>query len=126
VPAAPSSVATAAPPPRAVTTTPAALDTVSEAEKDAARATAASAPSAGVLGVETVTLGDPLDAGLWIKTALVDAEAPGTVRTASGEAVAVTLRPLDGAGGAQISLSALQALGLPLAGLHPVTLARVP
>ena len=58
-----------------------------------------------------------------MKTALVTAETPGTVRTSDGEAIAVTLRPLGGAGGAQISLSALRALGLPLVGLHPVTLA---
>ena len=119
-PARPNPVA----PPPGVTATAASLDTVSEAEKAEARAVAAAAPAGGTLGEETVALGDPTDAGLWVKTGLVTAEVAGTVRTAGGEAVAVTLRPLGGAGGAQISLSALQALGLPLAGLHPVTVAR--
>ncbi|CUH29711.1 hypothetical protein JSE7799_00852 [Jannaschia seosinensis] len=117
-----------APAPRPVLTGPAtqaaALDTVSEAQKSAARAAAATAPAGGELGVATVSLGNPTDPGLWVKTDLVSSEMPGTVRTGSGEAIAVTLRPLGGTGGAQISLSAAQALGLPLAGLHPVTLAR--
>lgn len=81
-------------------------------------------PAGGALGEVTVALGSPTDPGLWVKTDRVTADTPGTVQTGTGEALAVTLRPLDGDGGAQISLSALQALGLPLAGLHPVTLAR--
>ncbi|KIT14332.1 hypothetical protein [Jannaschia aquimarina] len=109
-------------PPRAVTSTVGALDTVSDAEKEEARE-AARTSSGGALGSATVALGDPADAGLWVKTDLVSSETAGTVTAADGTSVAVTLRPLGGAGGAQISLSALQALGLPLAGLHPVTLA---
>lgn len=115
-------------PPRSVTTTAAALDTVSEAEKAEATQIAAAATAAvsgaGPLGETVVSLGDPADGGLWVKTTLVSSDTPGTVTASSGEAVAVTLRPLPGEGGAQISLSALQALGLPLVGLHPVTLAR--
>ncbi len=99
------------------------LDTVSEADKEAARAAAAAAPAGGELGTVTVSLGSPAESGLWVKSALVSADTPGTVRTNDGKAIAVTLRPLGGAGGPQISLSALQALGLPLVGLHPVTLA---
>ncbi|UWQ16287.1 hypothetical protein [Jannaschia sp. M317] len=106
-----------------VAAAPAALDTVSEAEKDAARATAAAAPAGGALGTVTVALGDPVEPGLWVKSALVTAEQPGTVRTGGGEAIAVTLKPLGGAGGPQISLAAMRALGLPLTGLHSVTLA---
>lgn len=115
----------AAPAPAAqVAASPAALDTVSEAEKDAARASAASAPAGGTLGEVTVALGDPADPGLWVKSALVDGDTPGTVRTGDGDAITVTLRPLGaGAGGPQISLAALRALGLPLTGLHPVTIA---
>lgn len=105
-------------------TSAAALDTVSETEKEAARAAAAAAPAGGELGTVTVALGDPADPGLWVKSDLVSADTAGTVRTGGGEAIAVTLRPLGSDGGPQISLSALQALGLPLAGLHPVTLAR--
>ncbi|WP_281825270.1 D-galactarate dehydratase [Jannaschia rubra] len=119
---------TTAPTPRPVlqgpSTSAAALDTVSEAEKAAARQAAASAPAGGELGQATVALGSPTDPGLWVKTSLVTQDTPGTVRTGAGDAIAVTLRPLGSDGGAQISLSALQALGLPLAGLHPVTLAR--
>ena len=112
-------------PPRRVTATPASFDTVSEAEKREAREAAARTPAAA-LGPDTVSLGDPTDPGLWVKTSKVAADTPGTVTTGGGAAVAVTLRPLAGTGGAQISLSALQALGLPLAGLHAVVLARAP
>ena len=101
--------------------TAASLDTVTDAEKDEARASAA-ASTGGELGTVTVSLGSPTDPGLWVKSALVTEDTPGTVRTGSGDAISVTLRPLGGAGGPQISLSALQALGLPLVGLHPVTL----
>ncbi|WP_298431094.1 D-galactarate dehydratase [uncultured Jannaschia sp.] len=110
-------------PPRAVTASAAALDTVSEEQKAAARAEAAAAPAGGELGTVTVALGDPADPGLWVKSDLVSADTPGTVRTGDGDAIAVTLRPLGSDGGAQISLPALRALGLPLTGLHPVTLA---
>lgn len=102
---------------------PEALDTVSDADKDAARAAAAAAPAGGELGTVTVALGSPAEQGLWVKSALVSEDTPGTVKTGDGDAIAVTLRPLGGAGGPQISLSALQALGLPLVGLFPVTLA---
>lgn len=115
--------ATTAPVLRAPTASVASLDTVSEADKEAARAAAAAAPAGGELGDVTVSLGSPAESGLWVKSALVSADTPGTVRTNDGKAIAVTLRPLGGAGGPQISLSALQALGLPLVGLHPVTLA---
>ncbi len=96
---------------------------VTNAPGNAARQVANAVPTRGDLGRETVSLGDPTDLGLWVKTGLVSSNTPGTVTAANGETVAVTLRPLDGAGGAQISLPALQALGLPPAGLFPVTLA---
>jgi hypothetical protein len=99
---------------------------LADPEADAPVVEASATPPAadGVLGVETVSLGDPAEAGLWVKTGLVTSEMPGLVRAGNGEAVAVTLRPLGGAGGPQISLAALQALGLPLTGLAPVTVAR--
>ena len=121
---APEAAPNVAAPPSSVTTSAAALDTVSEAEKQEAVAAAAAAPATGPLGETVVSLGDPADAGLWVKTSLVTSDTPGTVTTSTGKSAAVTLRPLEGAGGAQISLSALQTLGLPLVGLHPVTLAR--
>ncbi|MEL6585337.1 MAG: D-galactarate dehydratase [Pseudomonadota bacterium] len=112
-------------PPPAASASAAQLDTVSDAEKAAARQAASAAPAGGELGQVTVALGDPGDAGLWVKSALVSENTEGTVRTGSGDAIAVTLRPLgSGDGGPQISLAALRALGLPLTGLHPVTLAR--
>lgn len=83
-------------------------------------ATPAAASQPGDLGQEIVSLGDPTDPGLWIKTRLVSAETVGTVRTLDGRSAPVTLRPLDGDGGPQISLAALQRLGLPPAGLAPV------
>ena len=118
-----ATVATPVTPPSSVTASAGSLDRVSETEKAEARAEAEAAPAGGELGTVTVALGDPADAGLWVKSDLVGSETPGTVRTAGGDAIAVTLRPLGSDGGAQISLSALQALGLPLTGLHPVTLA---
>jgi hypothetical protein len=111
-------------PPASVASAPSALDTVPEAEKQAAREQAATT-TGGTLGEVTVSLGDPADPGLWVKSDLVSSERPGTVRTGGGEAIAVTLRPVESTeSGAQISLSAMQALGLPLTGLHPVTLAE--
>ncbi|MEM7710791.1 MAG: hypothetical protein AAF264_08590 [Pseudomonadota bacterium] len=82
------------------------------------------AATAGELGQATVSLGDPAEPGLWVKTTFVTEEAPGIVRTADGAVLNVTLLPLVGAGGAQMSLQAIQTLGLPLAGLSPVTIAR--
>lgn len=111
-------------PPASVTATPESLDTVSEAAKQRAQVEADVAAAAGPLGTATVTLGDPAEAGLWVKTSLVSAETTGTVTAENGEAITVTLRPLGGAGGDQISLSALQALGLQIVGLHRVTLSR--
>ncbi|TFL17965.1 hypothetical protein DR046_12460 [Jannaschia formosa] len=109
-------------PPSTVTASAEALDTVSEAEKEAARE-AAAASTGGELGTVTVSLGDPAEPGLWVKSGLVSSEQPGTVRTGDGEAISVTLRPIgSGSGGPQISLAALRALGLPITGLHPVTL----
>ncbi|MBM2577092.1 hypothetical protein JQC91_12360 [Jannaschia sp. Os4] len=120
----PDAAPNVAAPPSSVTASAAALDTVSEEEKQEAVAAAAAPAAGGPLGETVVSLGDPADAGLWVKTSLVTSDTPGTVTTSGGKSAAITLRPLDGAGGAQISLSALQTLGLPLVGLHPVTLAR--
>ncbi len=79
-------------------------------------------PGAGSsLGTTIVSLGDPGEGGMWLKTPLVQSQTPGQVRY-QGNTVAVTLRPLDGPPGAgsQISLRAMQALGAPLTELVEV------
>jgi hypothetical protein len=95
-----------------------ALDTTTTAEKAAALA----APAAGgerALGTAVVSLGPPAEQGLWFSSPLVKAVAQGRVVTASGQSLAVELRP--GTGAALLSLAAFQALKLPLTGLPEVT-----
>jgi hypothetical protein len=95
-----------------------ALDTTTAEEKAAALA----APAAGgerVLGTAVVARGPPADQGLWLSSPLVKAVAEGRVVTASGQSLAVELRP--GTGAALMSLAAFQALQLPLTGLPEVT-----
>jgi hypothetical protein len=94
------------------------LDTTTAAEK----AAALGAPAAGgerALGTAVVALGPPAEQGLWLSSALVKAVAQGRVVTASGQSLAVELRP--GTGAALLSLAAFQALKLPLTGLPEVT-----
>jgi hypothetical protein len=96
----------------------AALDTTTAEQKAAALA----APAAGSerpLGTAVVALGPPAEQGLWLSTPLVDAVAQGRIVTASGQSLAVELRP--GTGAALLSLAAFQALKLPLTGLPEVT-----
>ena len=82
----------------------------------------ASPPAAGAdgfLGETLAGLGAPAERGLWLATGLVSAAGPGRVVAASGQAIAVELRPSGAAptAGSQISLQAMQALGLPLGDL---------
>ena len=78
------------------------------------------------LGEVVVALGDPTQSGLWVKTSLVSEKTPGRITTQAGETLTVDLLPLgDGDGGAQISLQALQAMSLPLAGLTTVKLSTL-
>lgn len=96
-----------------------ALDTTTAEEKAAALAT----PAAGgerALGTAVVALGPPAVAGLWVSSPLVQTVGRGRVVTATGQSLAVELRP--GSGAALLSLAAFQALGLPLTGLPEVTL----
>ena len=79
----------------------------------------ASPPAAGAdgfLGETLAGLGAPAERRLWLATGLVSAAGPGRVVAASGQAIAVELRPSGAAptAGSQISLQAMQALGLPL------------
>ena len=89
----------------------AALDKTTAAEKSAALAAPAPAPS-GQLGKSVVALGSPADTGLWVQTSLVTAVTKGRVVAPNGQALAVELRP--GTGAALMSLSAYQALGIGL------------
>ncbi len=94
------------------------LDTSSRAD----RAQAAAAPAAGErrLGTTIASLGDPSQAGFWIKTPLVGSESMGRiVNPATGKSAKVRLIPLGGpaSGGSQVSLPALQMLGVSLTDL---------
>lgn len=86
------------------------------------RATAAAAPSSGEirLGTTVASLGDPSQSGFWVKTPLVRAEGSGrVVNPATGKSAKVRLIPLGGpaSGGSQVSLPALQMLGVSLTDL---------
>lgn len=94
----------------------AALDSTTEAERSAALA---AGPGKGAeLGRVTVTLGNPTEPGFWLRSALVTAPAKGRVVTDQDASVSVDLLP--GTSGAQLSLAAFRALGLPLTGLPSV------
>ncbi|MFE3837690.1 hypothetical protein [Pseudogemmobacter sonorensis] len=98
---------------------PEALDQTSEAEKRAALA----APAAGgerELGRAVVALGPPAEAGLWVRTSLVSAPGQGRVVVPGGRSLAVELRPTSG--GALMSFSAYQTLGIGLTELPEVTI----
>lgn len=79
------------------------------------------------LGTTVASLGDPSEAGFWLKTPLVAAASPGRVEYAgTGQAVEVELRPsgTEAGGGSQISLAAMRALGAPLTGLPELRVYR--
>ena len=118
-------VVTAPPPPPAANTA-ASLDTTTDAQKDAAVAAAEEAEAAGGearLGETIVSLGDPTEPGIWMKTPLVSQAQAGRVETAGGETAVVQLIPLDGpeTAGSQMSIAAFSALGLSLTDLPTVT-----
>jgi hypothetical protein len=99
----------------------AALDAVSDAQKEAAVA----APNAGqVLGIVSVALGSPAQQGLWLKSNLVAAPTQGRAVLANGAGVNVDLLP--SAGGATLSFSAYRALGLGLTDLPQVQVLALP
>jgi hypothetical protein len=78
------------------------------------------------LGTTVISLGDPSIGGMWLKTPLVAIERAGQVRY-RGVVVAVTLQPLDAdpGSGSQISVRAMQALGVPLTDLVEVTVEAI-
>ena len=96
------------------------LDIATDSERAAAANT--NQKSAGaMLGVTVAALGNPAQTGFWLKTALVDVETQGNIRTAAkGAAVNLTLLPLEAASGSQLSLSAMRMLDVPLTALVEV------
>lgn len=92
-----------------------ALDTTTPAQR-AAASEAARSTEGRRLGETLAGLGSPAEPGFWLVTGLVDRNRQGRLLAASGEAIAVELRPTGGApgGGSRISLAAIRALGLPL------------
>ena len=109
---------TGAPLARPAAARPEAYDRSTAAEK--AEASAAPMAQARRLGSTVASLGNPTEQGFWIKTPLVKGAGKGRlVDPASGKSVNVDLIPLPGpeSGGSQVSLAALQMLGVPLTGL---------
>ncbi len=117
---------TQAPPPKAAArATPARLDTTTAAQK-AAAAKPAEVPETR-LGSTVASLGDPTEGGFWIKTPLVKTRGVGRlVNPANGKSAKVDLIPLDGpaSGGSQVSLPALQLLGVSLTDLPTLDVFR--
>ncbi|MCF3972072.1 hypothetical protein [Paracoccus salsus] len=117
---------TRAPAPKAAARASAAqLDTTTAAQKSAA----AEAPAAAEtrLGSTVASLGDPTQGGFWIKTPLVKARGIGRIfNPANGKSARVDLIPLDGptSGGSQVSLPALQLIGVSLTDLPTIEVYR--
>ncbi len=90
------------------------------AEQRAEAVVEASSGGARKLGTTIASLGNPAEAGFWIKTPLVSKPSKGRVEyPATGKSVAVDLIPIDGpkTAGSRVSLATLRLLGAPLAGL---------
>ena len=103
----------------------AALNTTSPSERAAAAATTKTAQIK--LGTTIASLGDPSQPGFWIKTPLIDTNAQGRiVNPANGKSAKVQLIPLGGApsGGSQVSLPALQLIGVSLTDLPMIEVYR--
>ncbi|MEM9581376.1 MAG: hypothetical protein AAF891_11885 [Pseudomonadota bacterium] len=90
------------------------------------RAQAAKVPVEGGeqrLGLTIASLGDPTDAGFWIKTPLVKAQVKGrVVYPGTGKSVQVDLLPIDGeaTAGSRLSLAAFRVIEAPLTELPQV------
>lgn len=110
---------TRAPAPRpAARATAAQLDTTTAEQRAAAARPAIQAETR--LGTTVASLGDPTQPGFWIKTPLVSQKGVGRlVNPATGKSAQVELIPLPGpaTGGSQVSLPALQLLGVSLTDL---------
>lgn len=98
------------------------LNTTTQAERAVAAAPPASAERR--LGTTVASLGDPSQPGFWVKTPLVKSETDGrVVNPANGKSAKVRLIPMGGAGGgSQVSLPALQLIGVSLTDLPTLEL----
>lgn len=79
--------------------------------------------SIGTLGRTVVSLGNPGEPGLWLKTPLVSAERSARLfNPATDKSVEVTLIPIEGpsTAGSRASIATMQALGASLADLVEV------
>lgn len=117
---------TRAPAPRpAAKATASQLDTTTAEQKVAAAQPSVAAETR--LGTTIASLGDPTEGGFWIKTPLVKARGIGRiVNPANGKSAKVDLLPLDGpaSGGSQVSLPALQLIGVSLTELPTIEVFR--
>lgn len=117
---------TRAPAPRpGARATAAQLDTTTPEQRAAAAKPAEAAEVK--LGSTVASLGDPTEGGFWIKTPLVRERGLGRlVNPATGKSAKVDLIPLDGpaSGGSQVSLPALQLLGVSLTDLPTIEVYR--
>lgn len=117
---------TRAPAPRpAARATAAQLDTTTPEQRAAAARPAEAAETK--LGSTIASLGNPSEGGFWIKTPLVRQRGIGRiVDPATGKSAKVDLIPLDGpaSGGSQVSLPALQLLGVSLTDLPTLEVYR--
>jgi hypothetical protein len=106
-----------APAPPVAARTPEQIDTTTAAERQAAAAVGSVGQS---LGQTVATLGDPSEAGFWLRTPLVSQPGAGQVRsTATGASAQVDLIPTGGppGGGSEASLALMRLLEVPLTGL---------
>ena len=116
---------TRAPAPRpAARATAAQLDTTTAEQRSAAAKPSEAAERK--LGTTVASLGNPSEGGFWIKTPLVKERGIGRiVNPANGKSAKVDLIPLDGAGtGSQVSLPAMQLLGISLTDLPTIEVYR--
>ena len=121
-----SAAVTRAPAPRpSARATASQLDTTTAEQKQAAAKPAETAETR--LGTTVASLGDATQPGFWIKTPLVKEAAIGRiVNPANGKSAKVDLLPLSGpaSGGSQVSLPALQLLGISLTELPTIEVYR--
>ncbi len=98
---------------------------------DAERRDAAQAPSGAqerLLGHTIASLGDPTQAGFWIKTSLATAQRTGrVVFPGNGRSAKLELLPIAGSdsSGSRMSLAAFRLLGAPLTGLPEIEVYEV-
>ena len=114
-----------APVPRPTARTADELNTTSPQQR--AEAAAAPAGRQERLGTTVASLGDPTQPGFWIKTPLVSAAGKGRiVNPANGKSANVEMLPLPGpaSGGSQVSLPALQLIGVSLTDLPRIEVYR--